>query len=77
MRPVDAGVDILGASSDHMMLDVTDSARAYRVGDPVTFELGYFSLMRAFTSAYVDKRYLLSSGDGDGSAAGGSSVPPR
>ena len=57
MRPVDAGVEVLGASSDHLMLDVTDSAQRYRVGDIVSFELGYFSLMRAFTSAYVEKRY--------------------
>lgn len=58
MRPVDAGVEILGASSDHMVVDVTDSLTPYRVGDALTFELGYFATMRAFTSAYVEKQYL-------------------
>ena len=56
--PVDPGVVMLGASSDHLMLDVTDSARNYRVGDAVSLQLGYFSTMRAFTSEYVEKVYL-------------------
>lgn len=56
--PVDPGVVVLGASSDHLMLDVTDSARDYRVGDVIRLQLGYFSTMRAFTSEYVEKVYL-------------------
>jgi|GEM_PF-2715782 len=48
--PCDPGVIILGASSDHLMLDVTDSEKTYRIGDCVDLELGYFSTMRAFTS---------------------------
>src|SRR5690606_4677350 len=31
--PVDEDIIILGASSDHLMLDVTDSKTAYKVGD--------------------------------------------
>ncbi|MDR1765732.1 MAG: alanine/ornithine racemase family PLP-dependent enzyme [Lachnospiraceae bacterium] len=58
MRPVDGAVAILGASSDHMVLDVTDSARRYALGDTVEFELGYFALMRAYTSGYVEKVYV-------------------
>ena len=56
--PLDEGVIILGASSDHLMLDVTDSATDYRVGDIVHLQLGYFSTMRAFTSEYVEKVYI-------------------
>lgn len=58
MWPVDPGAEILGASSDHLVLDVTDSGEDYRTGDLVTFRLGYFSTMRAFTSPYVEKRFL-------------------
>lgn len=57
-RPVDEGIRILGASSDHLMLDVTNSVRQYHVGDVISLELGYFSTMRAFTSCYVKKVYL-------------------
>ncbi|MCI6639858.1 MAG: alanine/ornithine racemase family PLP-dependent enzyme [Pygmaiobacter massiliensis] len=56
--PLDPGILILGASSDHLMLDVTDSEHQYQVGDTVALRLGYFSTMRAFTSAYVEKKYL-------------------
>ena len=55
--PEDPGILILGASSDHLMLDVTDSSRRYQVGDRVRLRLGYFSTMRAFTSDYVEKVY--------------------
>ena len=56
--PLDPGVIILGASSDHLMLDVTDSEKEYRVGDIVQLQRGYLSTMRALTSEYVEKVYL-------------------
>lgn len=56
--PVDQDIIILGASSDHLMLDVTDSKRAYKVGDTIELQLGYFATMRAFTSRYVHKIYV-------------------
>lgn len=56
--PLDPGVIMLGSSSDHLMLDVTDSDREYAVGDIIQLELGYFSVMRAFTSRYVDVVYI-------------------
>ena len=55
--PCDPGIIMLGASSDHLMLDVTDSEHSYKVGDTVKLQLGYFSTMRAFTSEYVTKQY--------------------
>lgn len=54
----DPGIIMLGASSDHLMLDVTDSDRSYKVGDTVRLQLGYFSTMRAFTSEYVKRQYI-------------------
>jgi predicted amino acid racemase len=57
MWPVDSGIEILGASSDHLMLDMTDSIGKYRVGGVVEFRLGYFALMRCYTSRYVEKVY--------------------
>lgn len=58
---IDPGVIVLGASSDHLMLDLTDSEASYRVGDAISLQLGYFSTMRAFTSDYVEKVYHESS----------------
>lgn len=56
--PLNPDIKMLGASSDHLMLDVTDSKIEYHVGDTVSLQLGYFSTMRAFTSDYVKRIYL-------------------
>lgn len=57
MTPIDSKIDILGASSDHLIMDVTNSDRDYRVGDIIQFILGYGGLLKAATSAYVDRNY--------------------
>lgn len=55
--PMDPKIDILGASSDHMILDVTGSDNNYKVGDILSFTLGYGGLLKASTSDYVAKEY--------------------
>lgn len=57
MTPLDEKIDILGGSSDHTILDVTKSDKEYKVGDIVTFELGYGGMLKTATSAYVEKAY--------------------
>ena len=57
MTPVDEKIDILGGSSDHTILDVTKSDHDYRVGDIVTFEVGYGGMLKLATSPYVEKVY--------------------
>jgi len=56
--PIDDKLKILGASSDHLMLDFTDSEKVYTVGDIITFEMHYAAVLQAFTSNYVHKEYL-------------------
>jgi len=46
-------IDILGASSDHIILDARRSG--LEVGDEVTFDLNYAALLAAMTSPYVQK----------------------
>lgn len=55
MTPIDEGIKILGASSDHLILDTTDSKWDYAIGDTVKFKLSYGGILRAMTSSYVDK----------------------
>ena len=57
MYPADEQIDVLGASSDHMLLDVSKADRQYKVGDIVSFRLGYGSVLKAATSPYVGKSY--------------------
>ena len=47
------GIELLGASSDHLVLDLGDVDVA--VGDELTFGLRYSALLRAMTSAFVTK----------------------
>jgi predicted amino acid racemase len=55
MSTVDSKQEILGASSDHLIVDVTDSEKEYKVGDTIEFNLEYGALMAATTSNYVNK----------------------
>lgn len=50
--------NILGGSSDHIILDVTKSDKEYKVGDVVSFTLGYGGMLKTATSPYVEKAYV-------------------
>ena len=54
LTPLDPRIEIIGASSDHLLLDLT-KAPEYKVGDTVSFGLDYGALLSASTSAYVCK----------------------
>ncbi|MBF9015814.1 MULTISPECIES: alanine racemase [unclassified Oceanispirochaeta] len=53
--PVDSGISVLGASSDHLLIDVTGSSSDLSLGDKVNFNLNYGALLAAMTSGYVKK----------------------
>ena len=55
MKPVDKNIDIIGATSDHTILDLTKSDREYKVGDVIEFYMEYSCLLRSMTSEYVSK----------------------
>jgi predicted amino acid racemase len=55
--PLDPEVEILGASSDHLVLNLGASERGYRVGGTVRFIPDYVALLRLFTSKYVGRTY--------------------
>lgn len=45
LLPLDEGVELLGASSDHTIMDVTDAKREFKVGDIVEFEICYATMV--------------------------------
>lgn len=57
--PVDACLKVLGASSDHLIVDASAAERTYRLGGSVDFLLDYGALLMAMTSPYVEKRYTV------------------
>lgn len=58
LMPIDTSIEILGASSDHMILDISNSDKDYKVGDKVEFLLTYGGLMSTTTSEYVYKEII-------------------
>ena len=57
LTPVDEGITIVGASSDHLILDITDCKDTHKIGDVVHFRMNYSALLRGFTSNYVKRSY--------------------
>ena len=54
LTPADPRMTILGASSDHMILDVED-AGSLKMGDVISFRPDYGAMLQGVTSAYVEK----------------------
>lgn len=57
LTPLDSHIRVLGCSSDHLLLDLTVATHKYKVGDVLTFKVGYGSMLQAMTSPYVEKAY--------------------
>ncbi|MDO5287520.1 MAG: alanine/ornithine racemase family PLP-dependent enzyme [Actinomycetia bacterium] len=55
LTPVDPGIEVLGASSDHLLLDVTDAADPVTVGSEISFWPSYGGLLALTTSPHVQK----------------------
>lgn len=53
--PLDENLTIIGSSSDHMIVDFTDSKTDYHVGDIITFNVEYGALLSLSTSPYIKK----------------------
>ncbi|MCX6363155.1 MAG: alanine/ornithine racemase family PLP-dependent enzyme [Actinobacteria bacterium] len=55
LRPVDSRIEVLGASSDHLILDVEDLERPPALGESLGFVPNYAATLQLFTSPYVHK----------------------
>lgn len=55
IKPISKDVNIIGASSDMMILNLKNNKRKYVVGDTIDFSMNYMSVLRAMNSEYVDK----------------------
>ena len=58
LTPEDKGLIVLGGSSDHLIVDGSDSGRDYKVGDIVRFNMHYVSILRLMTSEFVEKHFI-------------------
>jgi len=58
LTPLDSRIQVLGASSDHLVLDVEDLPEPPEVGDSIAFRPGYSAVLGLFTSEYVRKEFV-------------------
>ncbi|MBN2745567.1 MAG: alanine racemase [Bacteroidales bacterium] len=54
----DTDIEIAGASSDMIVLDLGQNRRNYKVGDLVEFSMDYMGLLRILNSKYVEKKVV-------------------
>ncbi len=57
ITPMDEHTFILGASSDHLILDVEDTIHDIKVGAPIAFRPNYHGMLSLCSSKYVNKTY--------------------
>lgn len=56
LLPADKQMEIVGASSDILVIDLKKNPKKYKVGDYMKFKLKYMGALRLFNSDYVAKR---------------------
>lgn len=56
LRPRNHDIEILGGSSDHLLVDLTRCPHV-KLGDILSFDLDYSSVLTLFTSPYVKRYY--------------------
>jgi predicted amino acid racemase len=55
ITPVDKDVNCLGASSDMVVVDLTNTLKKYKVGDTIAFRINYMGALHLFNSNYIEK----------------------
>ncbi len=58
LTPHDERIEVIGASSDHLIMDFTRANQDYKVGDVVKFNVEYGALLNLWTSHYIHKRMV-------------------
>jgi len=58
ITPMDDGIDILGASSDHLVLDVEESCVPVKTGSLLRFSVDYPAMLALATSPYISFKVI-------------------
>lgn len=56
LKPVDDNINLVGESSDMIVVDLGDNPNKYKVGDLLEFRMTYMGTLRVMNSEYVEKR---------------------
>jgi predicted amino acid racemase len=58
LTPDDEAIELIGSSSDHLIVNLTKSPHDYAVGDKIQFKVDYGALLKLMTSDYVFKNVI-------------------
>ncbi len=58
IEALDKNIDFIGASSDHLIIDITHCNKDYKIGDEIRFNIGYGALLSLMTSEYIYKNII-------------------
>ncbi|WP_418509118.1 alanine racemase [Corallibacter sp.] len=58
LKPLDSSLNFVGASSDMLVIDITNAKKDYKVGDIITFRTDYMGALRVMNSEYIEKRFI-------------------
>lgn len=56
LTPVDKNLNIIGASSDMMVINLKNNERNLQVGDFIEFKMDYMGVLRIMNSDYIEKK---------------------
>ncbi len=57
LHPVDKDIEIVGASSDMTIVDISNTKKKYKIGQTVSFKMDYMGALRIMNSDYIEKRF--------------------
>lgn len=58
LTPTEDNIEFIGASSDMLVIDVSDTERDHEVGDVVSFKTSYMGALRVMNSRYIKKKLI-------------------
>jgi len=56
--PVDNEIRFIGASSDMLVIDLSNTTKKYKVGDLVSFKMKYMGALLIMNSEYIEKKLI-------------------
>lgn len=58
ITPTNKDINIVGASSDMLVIDLKENSQNYKVGDVIEFNMDYMGTLRGINSKYIDKKVV-------------------
>lgn len=58
LTPVEENIEFIGASSDMLVMDVSNTEKDHKVGDVISFKVSYMGALRVMNSRYIKKKLI-------------------